>query len=73
MEHPILFLVKLFELIGLGDFAHHYPHVIYSWFVMLILIVLMGIGARGVSIIPGKAPTFQSLPPYSSISLCAIL
>ncbi|MEE9566206.1 MAG: F0F1 ATP synthase subunit A [Desulfobacteria bacterium] len=58
MEHPILFLVKLFELIGLGDFAHHNPHVIYSWFVMLILIVLMGIGTRGVSMIPGKGQNF---------------
>jgi F-type H+-transporting ATPase subunit a len=61
MEHPILFLVKLFELIGLGDFAHHNPHVIYSWFVMLVLIVLMGLGARGVSMIPGKAQNFLEL------------
>ena len=36
MEHPYLFLVKLFELIGLGHFAHEYPYVIYTWFVMLI-------------------------------------
>jgi len=27
MEHPYLFFVKLFELIGLGHFAHAYPHV----------------------------------------------
>ena len=39
MEHPYLFLVKLFELIGLGHFAHEYPWVIYTWFVMLFLIV----------------------------------
>ena len=38
MEHPYLFLVKLFEMIGLGHFAHAYPHVIYSWFVMILLI-----------------------------------
>ena len=55
MEHPILFLVQLFDLIGLGDFAHHYPHVIYSWLVMLLLIVLGSIGAKGVSMVPTKA------------------
>lgn len=55
MEHPILFLVKLFEIIGVGDFAHHYPHVIYSWFVMLLLVVLGIIGAKGVSMVPTKA------------------
>ena len=37
MEHPYLFFVKLFELIGLGHFAHAYPHVIYTWVVMAIL------------------------------------
>jgi len=55
MEHPILFLVKLFEIIGLGDFAHHYPHVIYSWLVMLLLIVLGIIGSKGISMVPTKA------------------
>ena len=55
MEHPILFLVKLFEIIGVGDFAHHYPHVIYSWFVMLLLVILGIIGAKGISMVPTKA------------------
>jgi F-type H+-transporting ATPase subunit a len=55
MEHPILFLVKLFEIIGVGDFAHHYPHVIYSWFVMLLLIILGIIGTKGISMVPTKA------------------
>jgi len=54
MEHPILFLVKLFEAIGFGDFAHHYPHVIYTWLIMLILIVLGIIATKGISIIPTK-------------------
>jgi F-type H+-transporting ATPase subunit a len=55
MEHPILFLVKLFEMIGLGDFAHHYPHVIYTWLVMLLLIILGIIGTKGISMVPTKA------------------
>jgi F-type H+-transporting ATPase subunit a len=54
MEHPILFLVWLFERIGLGGFAHHYPHVIYTWFVMIILIVFGLLATRGISMIPAK-------------------
>lgn len=53
--HPYLFLVKLFEAIGLGHFANAYPHVIYSWFVMIILIILGAVAAKGISMIPTKA------------------
>jgi F-type H+-transporting ATPase subunit a len=55
MEHPYLFFVKFFELIGLGYFAHAYPHVIYSWVVMLVLIVVGAIAAKGISMIPTKS------------------
>ncbi len=50
-----LFLVKLFEAIGLGHFANAYPHVIYSWFVMIILIILGAVAAKSISMIPTKA------------------
>lgn len=53
--HPYLFLVKLFEAIGLGHFANAYPHVIYSWFVMIILIIFGAVAAKGISMIPTKA------------------
>ncbi|MBW2568133.1 MAG: F0F1 ATP synthase subunit A [Deltaproteobacteria bacterium] len=55
MEHPYLFFVKLFELIGLGHFAHSNVHVIYSWVVMILLIVVGFIGAKGVKMVPLKA------------------
>lgn len=58
MEHPYLFLVKLFEVIGLGSFAHHYPHVIYSWVVMAILIVAGALAAKSVTLVPGKGQNF---------------
>jgi F-type H+-transporting ATPase subunit a len=58
MEHPYLFLVKLFELIGLGHFAHTYPHVIYSWFIMLLLIIFAYLATKRVGMIPGKAQNF---------------
>ncbi len=54
MEHPYLFFVKLFELIGLGHFAHGNVHVIYTWVAMIILIVLGLIATKGISMIPGK-------------------
>ncbi len=55
MEHPYLFFVKPFEWVGLGHFAHTYPHVVYSWVVMVVLIILGLIATRGVSMIPTKA------------------
>jgi F-type H+-transporting ATPase subunit a len=58
MEHPYLFFVKLFEAIGLGHFAHANPHVIYSWVVMLFLIVVGAIGAKSITMIPGKTQNF---------------
>ncbi|MBW1739640.1 MAG: F0F1 ATP synthase subunit A [Deltaproteobacteria bacterium] len=56
MEHPILFLVSLAQLISpeLGHLAHEYVHVVYSWFVMLLLIVLAYLATRGISMIPTK-------------------
>ena len=54
MEHPYLFLVKLFEAVGLGHFAHVGTHIIYSWFVMLLLIIIGGMAVKGLSMVPGK-------------------
>jgi F-type H+-transporting ATPase subunit a len=53
--HPYLFFVKLFEAIGLGHYAHAYPHVIYSWVVMILLLTLGAIGAKSISLVPAKA------------------
>jgi F-type H+-transporting ATPase subunit a len=58
VEHPYLFLTKLFEAIGLGHFAHAYPHVIYSWLVMILLILAGAAAAKGISMIPTKGQNF---------------
>ncbi len=58
MEHPYLFFVKLFEWIGLDHFAHSYPHVIYSWVVMIVLIVLGSLAARKLNLVPAGAQNF---------------
>ncbi len=54
MEHPYLFFVKLFEMLGLGHFAHAYPHVVYSWVVMILLIVFGYMPVKAMSMVPGK-------------------
>ena len=61
MEHPYLFFVKLFELFGLDHFAHTYPHIIYSWVTMIILIVFSYVATKGVSLIPTKAQNVMEI------------
>jgi len=61
MEHPYLFFVKIFELIGLGHFAHSNPHVIYSWVVMALLIIAGTIAAKGISMIPSQGQNISEL------------
>ena len=61
MEHPYLFFVKFFEILGFGEFAHDNPHVVYSWVVMVIIIVLGVLAVKGLSIIPGKGQNVLEL------------
>ncbi|MFP4039850.1 MAG: F0F1 ATP synthase subunit A [Desulfosudaceae bacterium] len=58
MEHPYLLFVKIFDMMGLGHFAHDYKHVIYSWVVMIILVVVGALAAKNVSIIPSRLQNF---------------
>ena len=58
MEHPYLFIVKFFELIGLGHFAHSYPWVLYTWFVMALLIGLGYLATKTVSMVPAGLQNF---------------
>ncbi|MEZ4568542.1 MAG: FoF1 ATP synthase subunit a [Desulfobacterales bacterium] len=61
MEHPYLFFVKIFEMIGLGHFAHENPHVIYAWVVIALIVGLGAMAAKGVSMIPTKAQNVSEL------------
>ena len=61
MEHPYLFFVKLFELIGLGHFAHSYPYIVYSWVAMIILIVLGFLASKSVSLVPSKVQNVMEI------------
>lgn len=54
MEHPIMFLAVIADLFGepVSHFAHEYPHIIYSWMVMAILIVLARLATSKITMVP---------------------
>jgi F-type H+-transporting ATPase subunit a len=58
MEHPIFFITKILEAVGLGHFAHAYPHVTYTWLIMLLLIVFSLIAVKSVKMIPTGGQNF---------------
>jgi len=59
--HPYMVLVSIFDAIGLGGFAHHYPHVVYSWFVMALLIAFGAAATKGIQMIPTKGQNVWEL------------
>ena len=58
MEHPLLLLGLLFESIGLGDFVRAYPNVVYSWLIMLFLMVAAKLAVGTVKMIPSGGQNF---------------
>ncbi len=58
MEHPIFFITKLFEAVGLGHFAHAYPHVTYTWLIMVLLIIFSLLAVRSIKMIPEGGQNF---------------
>jgi F-type H+-transporting ATPase subunit a len=61
MEHPIFFITKLLESLGLGHFAHTYPQVTYTWLIMLLLIVFSLLAVKSVKMIPAGGQNFFEL------------
>ena len=61
MEHPFMIIVWLLDQLhieGLSHFAHSNPHVIYSWFVIILLIVLAKLAVGAVKLIPTGGQNF---------------
>jgi F-type H+-transporting ATPase subunit a len=58
MQEPIFFLTKFFESIGLGHFAEVYPHVTYTWLIMLLLIIFALLAVKSVKMIPSGGQNF---------------
>ncbi|MDR1039636.1 MAG: F0F1 ATP synthase subunit A [Deltaproteobacteria bacterium] len=54
MEHPVMLLVWILEKVGLGHFAHAYPHLVYTWFFALILILIGWLAGRRITMVPGR-------------------
>lgn len=48
-------------MIGLGEWAGSNPHVIYSWVVIALLIVLGALAAKGIKMVPTKAQNVSEL------------
>jgi F-type H+-transporting ATPase subunit a len=58
MEHPVMLLTWVLEKLGLGHFAHAYPHLTHTWLFAIILLILGYFAARKTTMIPG---TLQSV------------
>ena len=58
MEHPPLLLPLLFNAIGLEHFAEAILNVIYSWLVMIILLVCAKLAVSGIKMIPTGGQNF---------------
>ncbi len=57
----VLLMEKLMDVVGLVDKAGHSlipVHILYSWVVMLILIILGWLGTRRLSLVPGGVQNF---------------
>jgi F-type H+-transporting ATPase subunit a len=49
-----MLLVWILEKIGLGHFAHQYYYLVYTWFFMLVVIILARLAASKLTLVPGK-------------------
>jgi F-type H+-transporting ATPase subunit a len=54
MEHPVMLLVWVLNKLGLGHFAHDYPHLVYGWLFAVILIIIGMLATRRLSLVPGR-------------------
>ena len=61
MEHHYYFFVEILGALGLGHFAHDNAHLLYSWFVMIIMIIGALFLARGVRLLPTKGQNFLEI------------
>jgi F-type H+-transporting ATPase subunit a len=50
-----MLLVWILEKLHLGDFAHAYPHVVYSWFFIIVLVVAGRLAVSKLTLVPGRA------------------
>jgi F-type H+-transporting ATPase subunit a len=60
MEHPIMFLAMAAGFFSdtAGEFVHHYPHLAYTWLIMIVLIILARLATAKLSLVPGGLQNF---------------
>jgi F-type H+-transporting ATPase subunit a len=61
MEREYYFLVEILRALGLEHFAENHKQVIYSWFIMLLLIVGGFLMTRKIKMVPGKGQNLVEL------------
>ncbi len=54
MEHHYYFFTEILGALGFEHFAHEYQHVVYSWFIMLVLVLGALLLGRGIRLLPRK-------------------
>jgi F-type H+-transporting ATPase subunit a len=54
MEHHYYFFTEILGALGFKHFAHEYQHVVYSWFIMLVLVIGALLLGRGIRLLPRK-------------------
>lgn len=58
MGHHFFFLNELGNAIGMGHFFHENLHVVHTWFIALLMIVLALILAKGIQMVPTGGQNF---------------
>jgi F-type H+-transporting ATPase subunit a len=61
MEREYYFLVEILRAVGLEHFAENHKQVIYSWFIMLLLIAGGFLMTRKIKMVPGKGQNLAEL------------
>ncbi len=84
MEHPILFLTLLLEKLGFYSGFHYYdhpekygiqaillaPHMVHSYFVILLILLFVYIGTRKKEFIPSGAQNLLEIVVESLYNFC---
>jgi F-type H+-transporting ATPase subunit a len=60
VSHPYLFFTKITGLLGL-DTLTNYPHIVYSWVVMALLVGGAWLLTRNIQLVPEKGQNFLEL------------
>jgi F-type H+-transporting ATPase subunit a len=45
-------------MLGFSHFAHQHPHLLYTWMVMIALILFGAMAAKGLALVPSKGQNF---------------